>query len=83
MQLEVCRAAVEARDFIPDDGRHEAKIVRVENTCRVLPQAAAAPQAVIASQAPLLVASKGQHTVVETVCFEFFYVNIGAFSPAS
>uniref|UniRef100_A0A915AX55 ARID domain-containing protein n=2 Tax=Parascaris univalens TaxID=6257 RepID=A0A915AX55_PARUN len=63
---KVCRAAVEARDFIPDDGRHEAKIVRVENTCRVLPQAAASPQAVIASQAPLLVASKGQHTVAET-----------------
>ncbi|KHN86963.1 ARID domain-containing protein C08B11.3 [Toxocara canis] len=66
VQLEVCRAAVEARDFIPDDGRHEAKIVRVENTCRVLPQASAPPQVIAASQAPLLVASKGQHTVAET-----------------
>ncbi|VDN55320.1 unnamed protein product [Dracunculus medinensis] len=32
VQLEVCRAAVEARDVISDDDHHEAKIVRIENT---------------------------------------------------
>lgn len=32
VQLEVCRAAIEARDFMCDDGQHEAKIMRVENT---------------------------------------------------
>jgi hypothetical protein len=41
VSLEVCEAAVEARDFISDDVRHEARIVRVENTARspVLPAA--------------------------------------------
>ena len=29
--MEVCRAAIEARDFMATDERHEARIVRVEN----------------------------------------------------